>query len=93
MNRSSKRAIAAIAFCAMSCALFGCGGGGSGSGASMPVPPTAPMPPPTTTTSTSLEVFVRDLMDDDQSAPAKEINDVPFTNEVHDDTFDDLFPA
>lgn len=87
MNRSRTRAIVSIAFFATSCALFGCGGGGSDSGAP------AQMPPPPNPTSTSLEVFVRDLMNGDQSAPPKEINDVPFTNEVHDDTFDDVFPA
>ena len=76
-----------IVFLTTSCALVGCGGGGSGGGASMPTPP---QPNPT---STSLEGFVRDAMDDDPGAPPKEINDVPFTNQVQDDTFDDVFPA
>jgi hypothetical protein len=94
MNRSRKRAIVSIAFITTSCALFGCGGGGSGSGSGAPLPTPAPMPtPPTNTTSTSLEVFVRDLMNDDQSASPRELNDVPFTNAVREDTFDDVFPA
>ena len=85
MNRSRTRAIALIAFYSMSLALFGCGGGGSGgSGAAMPAPPP--------TANTSLEMFVREALHDDESASPREINDVPFTAEVQESTFDDVFP-
>ena len=85
MNRSCTRAIALVAFYSMSLALFGCGGGGSGGSAvPMPTPPTA---------HTSLEVFVREALHDDQSASPREINAVPFTAEVQESTFDDVFPT
>ena len=80
MNRSHTRAIVFIAFYAMLLGLFGCGGGGGG----------AAMPPPA---NMSFERFVRDVMTDDENAPPRAINDVPFTVEVDDDAFDDAFPA
>jgi hypothetical protein len=79
------RAVVSIAVYALSVALFGCGGGGSGgNGPSMPAPPSA---------NTSLEVFVRDALKDDATASPREINDVPFTTEVQEAAFDDVFPA
>jgi hypothetical protein len=81
-----KSRIVSIAFYALSAALFGCGGGGSGgNGASMPGPPP--------TANTSLEVFVRDALKDDETASPREINDVPFTTEVQEAAFDDVFPT
>ena len=71
----------AIAFYAMSFALFGCGSGG---GAQMAAPPTS---------VTTLEAFVRDVMADDPGATPREINGVTFTTEVRDGTFDDAFPT
>ena len=80
-NRSRIHVLTACG--AMLFALSGCGGGGSGGG--------APMPPPAT--GTSLEVFVRGVIADDPSAQPREINDVPLTIDVRDDSFDDAFPS
>jgi hypothetical protein len=62
--------------------LFGCGSGGGGGSAAAPPP-----------AGMSFERFVRDVMTDDENAPPRDINDVPFTIEVGDGAFDDAFPA
>jgi hypothetical protein len=68
-------------------ALVGCGGGGSGGGRDGGE---ASTPPPA---NTSFERFVREALKDDPNAQPREINDVPFTIQVQQDTFDDAFPA
>jgi hypothetical protein len=83
-TRSFFGTIGRVGFAALLIALVGCGGGGSGGSTGAPVPPPA---------NTSFEGFVRDALKDDPSAQPREINDVPFTIQVQEATFDDAFPA